>query len=58
MWLLGDGNDISFWNDAWCGPALSYIFNIPDSTREANKLWDWLANIIKMVFHLTSKEDV
>jgi len=38
MWLLGDGNDISFWNDAWCGPALSYIFNIPDSTREANKL--------------------
>jgi hypothetical protein len=29
-WLLGDGTDIDFWNDSWCGPPLSeqlYISN-------------------------------
>ncbi|KAK2352799.1 hypothetical protein QL285_090510 [Trifolium repens] len=30
IWLLGDGKNISFWNDNWCGPALSEVFHIPD----------------------------
>jgi hypothetical protein len=29
IWLLGNGKDINFWNDKWCGPSLSEVFNIP-----------------------------
>jgi len=31
IWLLGNGQLINFWNDAWCGPPLSQIFNVPVS---------------------------
>ncbi|CAJ2659028.1 unnamed protein product [Trifolium pratense] len=29
IWLVGDGKDINFWNDNWCGSILSDFFNIP-----------------------------
>jgi hypothetical protein len=29
-WLLGDGKDINFWNDSWCGPPLLDQLSIPD----------------------------
>ncbi|GAU48962.1 hypothetical protein TSUD_406700 [Trifolium subterraneum] len=29
IWLLGNGKDINFWNDCWCGHSLSEVFNIP-----------------------------
>ncbi|GAU27936.1 hypothetical protein TSUD_146500 [Trifolium subterraneum] len=30
FWLLGDGRDINFWNDSWCGNPLSEQLCIPD----------------------------
>jgi ribonuclease HI len=29
FWLLGNGKDINFWNDNWCGCSLADLFNIP-----------------------------
>lgn len=29
IWLPGDSTKINFWNDAWCGPPLAKVFNIP-----------------------------
>jgi ribonuclease HI len=29
IWLLGNGEDINFWNDNWCGTTLVDFFNIP-----------------------------
>jgi hypothetical protein len=29
VWLLGNGKDINFWTDSWCGPPLSEVYNIP-----------------------------
>jgi hypothetical protein len=28
-WLLGDGEDINFWNDYWCGASISEQLNLP-----------------------------
>ena len=28
-WLLGNGEDINFWTDAWCGQPLVDVLNIP-----------------------------
>jgi hypothetical protein len=28
-WLLGDGKDINFWNDCWCGASISEQLNLP-----------------------------
>jgi hypothetical protein len=28
-WLLGDGEDINFWNDCWCGASISEQLNLP-----------------------------
>jgi hypothetical protein len=36
-WLLGDGKDISFWNDSWCGPPLSDQLSIPDHICQSLK---------------------
>lgn len=33
IWLLGDGKDISFWNDPWFGQSLADLLNIPEATR-------------------------
>jgi hypothetical protein len=29
VWLLGNGKDINFWSDSWCGRPLVEQFNIP-----------------------------
>jgi hypothetical protein len=29
IWLLGDGKEINFWNDNWCGTILSKQLHIP-----------------------------
>ncbi|KAK2367005.1 hypothetical protein QL285_080327 [Trifolium repens] len=29
FWLLGNGKDINFWNDSWCGTPLVDQFHIP-----------------------------
>jgi hypothetical protein len=29
-WLIGDGNDINFWSDSWCGKPLEKL-HIPDN---------------------------
>jgi hypothetical protein len=29
LWLLGNGEEINFWNDNWCGTPLVDLFNIP-----------------------------
>ncbi|GAU51938.1 hypothetical protein TSUD_417200 [Trifolium subterraneum] len=31
IWLLGNGENINFWTDNWCGTALCDLFNIPPS---------------------------
>jgi len=31
IWLLGNGENINFWNDNWCGTPLSNSLNIPPS---------------------------
>jgi hypothetical protein len=28
-WIMGNGDEINFWNDNWCGNSLSSQFNIP-----------------------------
>jgi hypothetical protein len=30
-WLIGDGNDINFWSDSWCGKPLAEQLHIPDN---------------------------
>jgi hypothetical protein len=34
FWLLGDGSNINFWNDRWCGEPLSDQLNIPDHLKQ------------------------
>jgi hypothetical protein len=34
-WLLGDGEDISFWNDCWCGLSISEQLNLPDHISQS-----------------------
>ncbi|KAK2445365.1 hypothetical protein QL285_016305 [Trifolium repens] len=34
VWLLGNGANINFWNDNWCGTVLSEYYNIPLQTRQ------------------------
>jgi ribonuclease HI len=29
IWLLGNGQNINFWNDNWCGTTLADFFNLP-----------------------------
>jgi ribonuclease HI len=33
-WLLGDGNDINFWNDSWCGLTIAEQLQIPEHTSQ------------------------
>jgi ribonuclease HI len=46
IWLLGNGKDINFWNDNWCGPSLSEVFNIPDhiSQNLTSSVSDYILN--------------
>jgi hypothetical protein len=45
-WLLGDGKNINFWNDEWCGAPLSSQLNIPDhvSQRLSASVSDFIYN--------------
>jgi len=57
-WLLGNGNDISFWLDPWSGEPLVKILNIPTSLHPSlkaivnlfinNKSWSIPENLIQM----------
>jgi hypothetical protein len=46
FWLLGNGKDINFWNDKWCGPSLSEVFNIPThiSKNLVSSISDFILN--------------
>jgi hypothetical protein len=46
IWLLGNGKDINFWNDKWCGPSLSEVLNIPDhiSKNLISSVNDFISN--------------
>ncbi|GAU36821.1 hypothetical protein TSUD_320580 [Trifolium subterraneum] len=46
IWLLGNGEDINFWNDNWCGTPLSDTFNIPDQIKQSlsSKVSDYIFN--------------
>jgi ribonuclease HI len=34
-WLLGDGEDISFWNDSWCGLPIAEQLNLPEQISQS-----------------------
>jgi ribonuclease HI len=46
FWLLGDGNDINFWTDSWCGDPLTLQLNIPDHISQflSSKVSDFIFN--------------
>lgn len=29
-WLIGNGRQVNFWTDHWCGEPLAYLYQIPD----------------------------
>jgi hypothetical protein len=45
-WLLGDGTNINFWNDSWCGPPLSEHLHIPNHVSQllTAKVSDFIFN--------------
>ncbi|KAK2429733.1 hypothetical protein QL285_028147 [Trifolium repens] len=46
IWLIGNGEDINFWNDNWCGLVLSDYYNIPSHTRKLllSTVKDYISN--------------
>ncbi|GAU22700.1 hypothetical protein TSUD_138230 [Trifolium subterraneum] len=46
VWLLGNGEDINFWNDNWCGIPLAEQLNIPFHIRQflCSTVSDYLVN--------------
>jgi hypothetical protein len=46
VWILGDGNDINFWTDSWCGDPLSVQLNISDHISQflSSKVSDFILN--------------
>ncbi|GAU35013.1 hypothetical protein TSUD_103360 [Trifolium subterraneum] len=46
VWLLGNGEDINFWNDNWCGIPLVDQFNIPAHIRHSlsSTVSDYIVN--------------
>jgi ribonuclease HI len=46
IWLLGNGENINFWNDPWCGVPLSVQFQIPAhiSAALSSKVCDYIVN--------------
>jgi hypothetical protein len=46
IWTIGNGENINFWNDNWCGIPLSDFFNIPAHTRPllTSKVSDYLVD--------------
>ncbi|CAJ2632471.1 unnamed protein product [Trifolium pratense] len=45
-WILGNGEDINFWNDNWCGTSLSDLFRIPTHISQllTSTVSDYLVN--------------
>jgi len=58
IWLLGNGQTINFWNHAWCGPPLAYVFHIPMDFRQfltstvSDYILDNLWNIPFQLIHM------
>jgi hypothetical protein len=46
IWLLGNGENINFWKDNWCGTSLVELFNIPDhiSQNLTSTVSDYIVN--------------
>jgi hypothetical protein len=46
IWLLGNGEDINFWNDNWCGTSLVDFFNIPSQIGQnlSSTVSDFIVN--------------
>jgi ribonuclease HI len=46
IWLLGNGENINFWNDNWSGTPLSELFNIPPQVCQSlsSKVSDYILN--------------
>ncbi|CAJ2670958.1 unnamed protein product [Trifolium pratense] len=46
IWLLGNGEEINFWNDNWCGAPLADQFNIPFQTSHllSSTVSDYILN--------------
>ncbi|CAJ2652437.1 unnamed protein product [Trifolium pratense] len=46
IWLLGNGEEINFWNDNWCGAPLADQFNIPFQTSQllSSTVSDYILN--------------
>ncbi|KAK2424264.1 hypothetical protein QL285_034644 [Trifolium repens] len=46
IWLIGNGENINFWNDTWCGPPLVDQFNIPPQIRPSlsSTVSDYISN--------------
>jgi ribonuclease HI len=63
-WLLGNGVNINFWNDNWCGTSLVEQLNIPAHTRPMltssvsdyiqNGLWEIPSTLTAMFSNLRS----
>jgi ribonuclease HI len=45
-WLIGNGEQINFWTDKWCGDSLAHQFNIPPqiSRRLTSRVSDYIIN--------------
>jgi hypothetical protein len=46
IWLLGNGENINFWTDNWCGTSLVDVFNMPNhiSQNLSSTVSDYLVN--------------
>lgn len=50
-WLVGDGENINFWKDPWCGTPLFISLNLPQNTLHSlcEKVSDFISNFWRNV---------
>ena len=50
-WLVGDGENINFWKDPWCGTPLFISLNLPQNTLHSlcTKVSDFISNFWRNV---------